>query len=62
MYDGHRMNVIFSMPTYEDVYPLTILVDGEIINTGESLRTLDEGEVYRGLWEITLTEELPDDI
>ena len=26
VYDGHRMNVIFSMPTYEDVYPLTILV------------------------------------
>ena len=60
VYDGHRMNVIFSMPTYEDVYPLTILVDGEIMNTGESLRTLDEGEVYRGLWEINATEELPE--
>ena len=60
VYDGHRINVIFSMPTYEDVYPLTILVDGEIINTGESLKSLDEGEVYRGLWEINATEELPD--
>mgnify|MGYP005605432495 FL=1 len=60
VYDGHRINVIFSMPTYEDVYPLTILVDGEIMNTGESLRTLDEGEVYRGLWEINATEELPE--
>ena len=60
VYEGHRINVIFSMPTYEDVYPLTILVNGEIMNTGESLRTLDEGEVYRGLWEINATEELPD--
>jgi len=60
VYDGHRMNVIFSMPTYEDVYPLTILVDGEIINTGESLKSLDEGEVFRGLWEIHFEEELQD--
>ena len=60
VYDGHRINVIFSMPTYEDVYPLTILVDGEIINTGESLKSLDEGEVFRGLWEIHFEEELPD--
>lgn len=60
VYDGNRMNVIFSMPTYEDVYPLTILVDGERVNTGESLRTLDEGEVYRGLWEINATEDMPD--
>ena len=59
VYDGHRINIIFSMPTYEEVYPLTILVNGEIINTGESLRTLDEGEVYRGLWEINAIEGIP---
>ncbi|WP_431028214.1 DUF4179 domain-containing protein [Lysinibacillus sp. LZ02] len=60
VYDGHRLNVIFSMPTYEEVYPLTVLVDGEMINTGEGLRTLAEGEVYRGLWDIHFEGELPD--
>ena len=60
VYDGARLNVIFSMPTYKDVSPLTIYVDGKMVNSGESLRTLEEEGVYRGLWEVRIEEELPD--
>ncbi|MEO4053888.1 DUF4179 domain-containing protein [Solibacillus sp. CAU 1738] len=60
VYDGARLNIIFSMPSYRDVYPLTILVNGEVINTGESLRTLEDNDVYRGLWEIKIPDNLPD--
>lgn len=36
VYDGARLNVIFSMPTYKDVSPLTIFVDGEKVNSGKA--------------------------
>lgn len=60
VYDGARLNVIFTMPEYGDVHPLTILVDGEIINNDESLRELEGDGVFRGLWEIQATEPLPE--
>ncbi|MEK4425712.1 DUF4179 domain-containing protein [Solibacillus sp. FSL K6-1523] len=60
VYDGARLNIIFTMPEYGDVYPLTILVDGERINNSESLRELDGDGVFRGLWEIQATEPLPE--
>lgn len=60
VYDGSRLNIIFTMPEFGDVYPLTILVDGEIINNSESLRELEGDGVFRGLWEIQATEPLPE--
>lgn len=60
VYDGARLNVIFTMPEYGDVYPLTILVDGERINNSEGLRELEGDGGFRGLWEIQATEPLPE--
>lgn len=60
VYDGARLNVICSMPKYLDVSPLTILVDDKEVNSGGSLRTLEEEGIYHGLWEIRTEEELPD--
>lgn len=61
VYDGARINVIFSMPEFREVYPLSVYVNGEWINTGESLKILQKENPYRGLWEIRFKEELPDE-
>ena len=60
VYDGERLNVIFSMDEYRDIYPLTILVDGEIVNNGEGLRVLESDGNFRGLWDINIEEDLPE--
>ena len=57
VYDGERLNVIFSMDEYRDIYPLTILVDGEVVNNAEGLRELEGDGKFRGLWDIKIEEE-----
>lgn len=60
VYDGMRMNIIFSSAKYEDIAPLYISINGEEINHSESLRILSEENEFRGLWEIKPEEPLPD--
>lgn len=60
VYDGERISVIFSMDEYLDIWPLSLYVDGELINNDESLRELDGEGRYRGLWEFVAVEPLPD--
>lgn len=60
VYDGERLHVIFSMDEYRDIYPLTILVDGETVNNAEGLRELESDGNFRGLWDIKIEEDLPE--
>ncbi|MFB7159607.1 DUF4179 domain-containing protein [Lysinibacillus sp. NPDC056232] len=61
VYDGTRLNVIFSMPEYMDIAPGFLYVNGRELNTGESLRVLEDQDGFRGLWEFPINEELPDE-
>ncbi len=61
VYDGTRLNVIFSMPEYMDIAPCFLYVNGRELNTGESLRVLEDQDGFRGLWEFPIDEELPDE-
>ncbi|KOS63154.1 DUF4179 domain-containing protein [Lysinibacillus agricola] len=61
VYDGARLNVIFSMPEYMDIAPGFLYVNGRELNTGESLRVLEDQDGFRGLWEFPINEELPDE-
>ncbi|MEQ6354813.1 DUF4179 domain-containing protein [Lysinibacillus sp. M3] len=61
VYDGARLNVIFSMPKYMDIAPGFLYVNGRELNTGESLRVLEDQDGFRGLWEFPIDEELPDE-
>lgn len=55
VYTGARLNLLFSMPEYQDIDPLAIYVDGEKLNTEESLRVLQAEDGFRGLWTIHIT-------
>lgn len=60
VYDGERLHVIFSMDEYQDIWPLTILVDGNVVNNGERLIELESDTGFKGLWKINIEEELPE--
>ncbi|MFJ7950139.1 DUF4179 domain-containing protein [Lysinibacillus sp. NPDC096418] len=60
VYDGARLDVIFSMPSYEGKYASSIHVDGKEINAGSSMRILENNDVFRGVWETRMPDNLPD--
>lgn len=60
VYDGDAIHVLFHMEKYEDIWPLTVLVDGEVVNNAESLAELEADSGFRGLWRIRTEEKLPD--
>lgn len=61
VYDGTRIAFTYTQEKYDEIYPLTIKVNGEEINFSESLRGKLEAESgFRGLIEFIPTEPLPD--
>lgn len=60
VFDGARLNVIFSMPEYKDLSPAIISVNGRELNVGGGSKILEDKDVYRGLLEFPIAEELPD--
>jgi len=61
VFDGARLNVIFSMPEYKDLSPAIISVNGRELNAGGGSKILEDKDVYRGLLEFPIAEELPDE-
>lgn len=60
VYDGARLAFTYTQGEYEEIYPLTITVNGEVINFSESLRELEADSGFRGLIEVLPEEVLPD--
>lgn len=59
VYDGARLNVIFSMPKYGSLHPL-IYIDGKEHYLGGGGKILEDKDAFRGLWEFRMEEGLPD--
>lgn len=60
VYDGTRLAFTYHQDEYDEIYPLNIKVDGEVINFSESLHELESENGFRGLIEIFPEEGLPD--
>ncbi|WP_107943356.1 DUF4179 domain-containing protein [Metasolibacillus fluoroglycofenilyticus] len=61
VYDGARINVIYSMPEYQEIGKMEMFVNGEWLNTGGSITSLHEEDgSYRALYGFRFDEDLPD--
>lgn len=61
VYDGARLHVIYSMPEYREIGKMEMFVNGEWLNTGGSITSLQEEEgSYRALYGFRFEEELPE--
>lgn len=59
VYDGTRIAFTYTQDVYEEIYPLTVKVNGEKINFSEGLHELESESGFRGLIEIVPVEKLP---
>lgn len=60
VYDGTRIAFTYYQEEYDEIYPLTIRINGEEINFSENLRELEAETGFRGLIEISPEEALPE--
>lgn len=60
VFDGARLNVVYSMPEYKELSQAILTVNERELNVPESLKILEDKNIFRGLLEFPIAEELPD--
>lgn len=60
VYDGTRIAFTYTQDVEEEIYPLTVKVDGKEINFSKGLKELEAETGFRGLIEVMPVEDLPD--